>query len=176
MKDKKIGFYLCLLLGYLGIHKYYERQIKQGILYTLTAGLFLIGWIVDCITLYKVAFKMSAEEVIERDRILLEKAKEKELLKGQRRSQAKERAMLKREQYKQDFLAEKNRVAQMKKEKIAFCPKCHSTSLTYVNKRLSIGRAVVGDIVAGVPGAILGGLSSKKGKVKCLNCGHSWKL
>ncbi|MDF2804948.1 MAG: hypothetical protein K0S61_4853 [Anaerocolumna sp.] len=52
---------------------------------------------------------------------------------------------------------------------------------------MSLGRAVVGGVVGGVltgglgaaAGATMGGLSSdkiKKGKVKCLNCGHTWKL
>lgn len=72
--------------------------------------------------------------------------------------------------------AEKAKVAQMKKDKIPFCPKCHSTSITYKDKKLSIGRAVVGGAIAGGAGAILGGLTSKGGKVKCLNCGHEWKI
>jgi len=54
-------------------------------------------------------------------------------------------------------------------------PTLWSKSITYVDKKLSIGRALVGDILAGSTGAILGGLSSKKGYAKCLNCGHKWK-
>lgn len=72
--------------------------------------------------------------------------------------------------------AEKARVEQMKKDKIPFCPKCHSTSLTYQDKKLSIGRAIVGGAIAGGAGAILGGTTSKKGNLKCLNCGHTWKI
>lgn len=72
--------------------------------------------------------------------------------------------------------AEKARVEQMKKDKIPFCPKCHSTSLTYQDKKLSIGRAMVGGAIAGGAGAILGGTTSKKGNLKCLNCGHTWKI
>lgn len=72
--------------------------------------------------------------------------------------------------------AEKARVEQLKKDKIPFCPKCHSTSITYQDKKLSIGRAIAGGAVAGGAGAVLGGLTSKKGKLKCLNCGHEWKL
>lgn len=56
------------------------------------------------------------------------------------------------------------------------CPKCKSTSITYTNKKLSIGRAVVGGAIIGAPGAVLGGLSSKKGYAVCLNCGKRWKL
>lgn len=56
------------------------------------------------------------------------------------------------------------------------CPKCGSTSWTYVPKRLSIGRAVIGNFFAGDIGAVLGGLSSKKGNAVCLHCGKRWKL
>ncbi|EOU1903152.1 hypothetical protein GZ979_001399 [Clostridium perfringens] len=71
---------------------------------------------------------------------------------------------------------EKERLEQLKRDKIPYCPKCHSTSLTYQNKKLSIGRAVTGGLLLGGVGAVVGGLSSKKGYVKCLNCGHKWKL
>ncbi|AGH27917.1 PH domain-containing protein [Clostridium perfringens] len=71
---------------------------------------------------------------------------------------------------------QKERIAQLKRDKVPYCPKCKSTSLTYQNKKLSIGRAVVGSFIGGENGAILGGLSSKKGYVKCLKCGHRWKI
>ena len=72
-------------------------------------------------------------------------------------------------------MSKKSRITRAKVEGKAYCPKCGSTSITYVDKKLSIGRALVGDILAGSTGAILGGLSSKKGYAKCLNCGHKWK-
>lgn len=71
---------------------------------------------------------------------------------------------------------QKDRVAQLKRDKIPFCTKCKSTSLTYQNKKLSVGRAITGGVLLGPGGAVLGGLSSKKGYAKCLNCGHKWKL
>lgn len=49
--NNKTDFILCLLLGYLGAHKFYERKILVGILYLFTGGLFFIGWIYDCIKL-----------------------------------------------------------------------------------------------------------------------------
>lgn len=45
--DKWIAFLLCLFLGLLGGHKFYEGKIGMGIVYIFTAGLFCIGWIVD---------------------------------------------------------------------------------------------------------------------------------
>lgn len=56
------------------------------------------------------------------------------------------------------------------------CPKCKSTSIQYTTKKLSLGRALVGDAIAGAPGAILGGLSSNKGYAVCMNCGKKWKV
>ena len=85
----------------------------------------------------------------------------------------------KTEDKKKAKLEEKEHINKLKKEHIPYCPKCHSTSLQYLEhrKRLSLGRAVVGGAVAGDVGAVLGGLTSKKykGKIKCLNCGHTWK-
>lgn len=49
--NKKVDFILCLLLGYFGIHKFYEKKILIGILYLCTGGLFFVGWIYDCIKL-----------------------------------------------------------------------------------------------------------------------------
>ncbi|MBU3226808.1 hypothetical protein [Clostridium algidicarnis] len=83
------------------------------------------------------------------------------------------------EKKKEESQIKKENIIEMKKQGIAFCPKCKGTSLTYVehHKKLSVGRAITGGILAGEVGAILGGLSSKKvkGMVKCLNCGYSWK-
>ena len=50
-KNKWVAFLLCLFLGYLGAHKFYERRIGLGILYLFTCGLFGIGWFIDCIAL-----------------------------------------------------------------------------------------------------------------------------
>lgn len=59
---------------------------------------------------------------------------------------------------------------------MAKCPHCGSTSISYDTKKLSIGRALVGYAIAREPGAIMGGLSSKKGYAVCLNCGKRWKI
>lgn len=48
-KNKWVAFLLCLFLGYLGAHRFYEGKIGTGILWLLTAGLCGIGWVVDCI-------------------------------------------------------------------------------------------------------------------------------
>lgn len=50
-KNKWVAFVLCLLFGYIGIHKFYEGKIGIGILYLLTVGLFGSGILVDLIVL-----------------------------------------------------------------------------------------------------------------------------
>lgn len=51
MKNKWVAFCLCLFLGFIGAHKFYEGKIGMGILYLFTGGLFGIGWFIDCIVL-----------------------------------------------------------------------------------------------------------------------------
>lgn len=47
--NKWISFLLCLFLGYLGAHKFYEGKIGMGILYLFTLGIFGFGWVIDAI-------------------------------------------------------------------------------------------------------------------------------
>ncbi len=50
-KDKWVAFFLCLFLGPVGAHKFYEGKTGMGILYLFTFGLFCIGWVVDTIVI-----------------------------------------------------------------------------------------------------------------------------
>lgn len=50
-KNKYVALLLCLFLGGLGAHKFYEGKIGMGILYLFTVGLFGIGWFLDFIIL-----------------------------------------------------------------------------------------------------------------------------
>ncbi len=47
--NKWLAVLLCLVGGYLGIHRFYEGKIITGILWLCTGGLFGIGWIIDLI-------------------------------------------------------------------------------------------------------------------------------
>lgn len=48
-KDWLVTFLLCLFCGGIGVHRYYVGKIGTGILYTLTLGLFGIGYLFDLI-------------------------------------------------------------------------------------------------------------------------------
>jgi TM2 domain len=50
-KSQIVAFLLCLLLGLIGIHRFYLGYTGMGILYLLTLGLFGIGWLIDLILL-----------------------------------------------------------------------------------------------------------------------------
>ena len=50
-RNKWVAFLLCFFLGFIGAHKFYEGKAGMGILYLFTAGLFGIGWFIDCIVL-----------------------------------------------------------------------------------------------------------------------------
>ena len=51
LKNKWVAFFLCLFLGFIGAHKFYEGKIGMGILYIFTCGLFGIGWLIDLISI-----------------------------------------------------------------------------------------------------------------------------
>lgn len=46
-----VALILCILLGLLGVHRFYLGYNGLGILYLLTLGLFGIGWLIDIILL-----------------------------------------------------------------------------------------------------------------------------
>lgn len=50
-KKKSTALLLCIFFGYLGAHRFYEGKAATGILWALTGGLFLIGWIIDLLSL-----------------------------------------------------------------------------------------------------------------------------
>ena len=48
-KSKTTDLLLCIFLGTLGVHRFYEGKIGTGILWLCTLGLCGIGWIVDIV-------------------------------------------------------------------------------------------------------------------------------
>ncbi len=56
-KSQIVAFILCLLIGVIGIHRFYLGHIGIGILYLLTAGLCGIGVLVDLILILTGSLK-----------------------------------------------------------------------------------------------------------------------
>lgn len=48
-KNKWISLLLCVLFGWLGVHRFYEGKAFTGVLYLLTLGFFGIGWLIDIV-------------------------------------------------------------------------------------------------------------------------------
>ena len=46
-KSKMVALILAIFLGYLGIHRFYVGKVGSGIIWFLTGGLFVCGWIYD---------------------------------------------------------------------------------------------------------------------------------
>jgi TM2 domain-containing membrane protein YozV len=49
--DYNIAWLLLVFLGPLGIHRFYMGKVFTGILWLLTGGFFLVGWLYDLCTL-----------------------------------------------------------------------------------------------------------------------------
>ena len=84
-----------------------------------------------------------------------------------------EAAKDKREQKKLEKQELKDRIKQMDKEGIVYCPKCYSTSLSANKKGFSFGKAAAGMLIAGGP--LLGAIGKNKIEITCLKCGYKWK-
>lgn len=50
VKNYGVTLGLAIILGAVGAHRLYVGKVGTGILYLFTAGLFLIGWVVDIFT------------------------------------------------------------------------------------------------------------------------------
>lgn len=49
--SKWTAFFLCLFLGPIGAHKFYEGKTFMGIIYLFTLGFFGLGWALDLLIL-----------------------------------------------------------------------------------------------------------------------------
>lgn len=49
--DYNVAWLLCIFLGLLGFHRFYQGKFLTGLLYLATGGLLTIGWIYDICTL-----------------------------------------------------------------------------------------------------------------------------
>ena len=123
-------------------------------------------------SLYSAISYKTEEQVKQENQFKENKKREKERLENVRHEDREKRKEHNRELKKYTDAVERIE----RNNKVVRCPKCKSTSIQYTNKKLSLGRAIVGDLVAGPAGTVLGGLSSKKGYAVCLNCGKKWRI
>lgn len=82
-------------------------------------------------------------------------------------SKQREKELKKRQQ-------EVERIKQMDREGVAYCPKCHSTSLSADKKGFGVGKAVVGGFLLGPIGLVAGNAGAKKIRVTCMQCGKQF--
>lgn len=59
-KSKKTALLLCIFGGFIGLHNFYVGRVGRGVLFALTAGLFLFGWIGDIIAISTGGFRDNA--------------------------------------------------------------------------------------------------------------------
>ncbi len=48
-KNRLTALLLCLLIGFLGVHRFYVGRAGSGVVWLLTLGLLGVGWIYDCV-------------------------------------------------------------------------------------------------------------------------------
>ena len=86
-----------------------------------------------------------------------------------------EAAKEKREQKKLEEQELKDRIKQMDKDGIVYCPKCYSTQVSANKRGFKMGRAVVAGTLTLGAGLLAGAAGKNKIEVTCLKCGHKWK-
>jgi TM2 domain-containing membrane protein YozV len=58
--DYNIAWLLLVFLGPLGIHRFYLGKVFTGLIWMLTGGLFLVGWLYDLWTLNQQVSEINA--------------------------------------------------------------------------------------------------------------------
>lgn len=159
IKKYRSEFILCLILGYFGAHKFYDKKYGMGILYFLTFGLFVFGWIIDIFILGKLAFFTSEEELEIREKKIIEKREEE---------------LRKREEFKR-IMESKPTVSKKYEDNVVRCPKCGSTSITAHKKGFGLAKGAAGFFTLGAYGVVAAGIGKNKVLITCLNCGKRWK-
>jgi restriction system protein len=59
-RSKWASFFLCLMFGGFGVHRFYVGKTGTGILWMLTFGMFGIGWTVDLLLILFGTFRDKA--------------------------------------------------------------------------------------------------------------------
>jgi hypothetical protein len=64
MKSKRVAFILCLLFGFLGIHRFYAGKWFTGLLQMFTLGGFGIWWAIDLLIIVCGGFRDASGVVV----------------------------------------------------------------------------------------------------------------
>lgn len=70
--EANVALVLCILLGYVGAHRFYARMWGSGVLYLCTIGLLLVGWIRDIAVLVRVRSQLARASAPEPDGPIVE--------------------------------------------------------------------------------------------------------
>jgi hypothetical protein len=57
--SRLIALVLCVLLGYLGVHRFYVGRVVSGLIWMFTGGLLGIRWLIDIILITTANFRDS---------------------------------------------------------------------------------------------------------------------
>lgn len=92
------------------------------------------------------------------------------------RRQVEEQQRIRAENKAIEKAYQKERLKQLKRDKIPYCPRCKSTSLSAQKKGFGIGKAVIGaSLTCSALGLVGGNIGACKINVTCLNCGKRFK-
>ncbi|MCQ2975960.1 MAG: TM2 domain-containing protein [Bacteroidales bacterium] len=56
-KSKRKALILCACGGIIGLHNFYVGRIGRGLLFAITGGCFVFGWLIDLIKIATGAFR-----------------------------------------------------------------------------------------------------------------------
>ena len=63
-KSKWVAFFLCLILGSVGAHRFYVGKIGTGIIWLFTIGCFGFGWIINLIMILCGVFRDKSGQML----------------------------------------------------------------------------------------------------------------
>lgn len=165
MKNKNVALVLCLLTGALGGHHYYLGNWRKGVyrfLLTCLSIIIVLAFINEHINML-IPLACYIPLLIDFIRI----AFDPKYIVNYKTINFKEdmKEAVKEEMQKKQFKSEgkrieKEKLSDLRKQGIPYCPKCHSTSIHAEKRGWKVTTGLIG---------------SSKIVVTCLNCGHKFK-